>query len=264
MCFRFGAFQLTALDRVPHAAVDTIAPAKAAWRAGRRSGERGPSSAGGAGDVDRVLGRAAGARRLAPPGLVKSGSSARRGDGRVARWNKRGPRLVVQPARDPRGSGLGREARGGSKEAFGPGRCHRPAPTPFSGLPGRGRVHRSDPAHALLRATPTSGRRRCTMPAPRPAKDIAFGRAHRMRLILGQGGSAARRTAAGGERTRVNPGRGTRVACFVATPRPSTHRVSARDASPATPTPAGTRALRCFAPCQACLLDQPRTRSLAG
>ena len=180
---RLGAFQLTALDRVPpHAAVDTsVALAKAAVgaRAGgfvnavlRRLGRSEPA------ETRRgVLGRRAGARRLAPALARRAMARAlrSRGDGRAAPVEQHASTTgAAARARAPGGAG-GPVARSRDRCDRGAVRCrtrHRPQPASGpAGLRG-GRVHRSGSGPRCWScATPICRPARpCTMPAPRPVE----------------------------------------------------------------------------------------------
>jgi 16S rRNA (cytosine967-C5)-methyltransferase len=158
---RLGAFQLTALDRVPpHAAVDTsVALAKAAVgaRAGgfvnavlRRLGRSEPSET-------RPESSAEGLARAAshPPWLVKRWLERFGHEETVEllRWNNTRPRLVLQPAREPQAALEARWREAGidvTEAPFGAGLVtdrRRPQDLPGYEV---GAFIVQDPAHALV------------------------------------------------------------------------------------------------------------------
>ena len=259
---RLGAFQLTALDRVPpHAAVDTsVALAKAAVgaRAGgfvnavlRRLGRSEPAAT----SSRRVLGRRgwrAPPRTL--PGWSSDGSSGSVHEETVEllRWNNTRPRLVLQPAREPQADAGG---------AAGARPASRSSPAPF----GAGLVDRPQPARRICRATRRARSsfrirpRRCSRGyADLPAgatlydacaapggKTIALGRGL-ARVIAGDLGQARVRRLAANLRRAGSGREHPIVADARAAAAPSGGRRAGRravprhrHASPATPTRAG-------------------------
>ena len=192
---RLGAFQLTALDRVPaHAAVDTsVALAKEAGgqRAGgfvnavlRRLGQAGPAQAGSAPAGAEVSAAEALATAASHPTWLVERWLERFGPEDTAallRWNNTRPELVLQPARATREQLEARWRQAGIE----------PSPAPFGAglttdrsrpqsLPGyaEGDFIVQDPAQALLvrfAALPSGVTLYDACAAP-GGKTIAFGR----------------------------------------------------------------------------------------
>ena len=178
---RLGAFQLTALDRVPaHAAVDTsVALAKEAGgaraggfvnavlrRVGRLEGVREAVGTEGAGAAERPSAVGPAARLAEPAAQLADAAShprwlverwlARFGPAEteaLLRWNNTRPRLVLQPAREP-AEELERRWRAAGIEVtpapFGAGLItDRSRPQELPGY-AQGAFQVQDPAQALL------------------------------------------------------------------------------------------------------------------
>jgi 16S rRNA (cytosine967-C5)-methyltransferase len=187
---RMGAYQLTALERVPpHAAVDTsVALAKAA------------GGARAAGFVNAILRRLTHAERSPAAGTLVSAPAlaaeyshplwlvqrwleafGRTGTEDLLRWNNRRPQLILQPAREelkPMGDRWRAEGIEVKPAPFGAGLVtNRSRPVDLAGYQ-EGHFIVQDPAHALLArfADPPAGAVIYDACAAPGGKTIALGR----------------------------------------------------------------------------------------
>ena len=267
---RLGAFQLTALDRVPaHAAVDTsVALAKEAGgaraggfvnavlrRVGRLEPRRlaGPPSAdaGAPAGSDRGQLAAAVAPALAGGALARRGSVRRRPSRAAPLEQHPAPARAAAGARDRGASSSGAGGRPASRSTpapFGAGLIDRPvAPAGAAGLR-RGRVHGAGPGAGAARVVRGPARRtpRSTTRARRPAArrspwaaawpgssraTLSRARVRRLAENLRRAGQRPRASRSWPTRVARRSGRSTR--CW------STRRASAPAPSPGTPTRAG-------------------------